>query len=51
MVTHRQFVSDTRTIDVLVGRIRKKIEPDPGQPDFIITVHGEGYIFIADETN
>ncbi|SNZ21471.1 response regulator [Cohaesibacter gelatinilyticus] len=49
MVTHRQFVSDTRTIDVLVGRIRKKIEPDPGQPDFIITVHGEGYIFITDD--
>ncbi len=49
LVTHRQFVSDTRTIDVLIGRVRKKLEKDPSQPELILTVHGEGYIFVADE--
>jgi DNA-binding response OmpR family regulator len=34
-----------RSIDVRVNRIRKKIEPDPGQPRFIRTVRGMGYVF------
>jgi len=34
-----------RSIDVLVGRLRRKIEPDPKVPRFIITVLGEGYKF------
>ncbi|KZK86261.1 TorCAD operon transcriptional regulatory protein TorR [Pseudovibrio sp. W64] len=48
-VTHRQFVSDTRIVDVLVGRLRRKIEQDPPHPEHIITVHGEGYLFIGDD--
>ena len=36
-----------RTIDVLVGRLRKKIEADPAQPDFLLTRMGEGYFFAA----
>jgi class 3 adenylate cyclase/DNA-binding response OmpR family regulator/predicted ATPase len=36
-----------RSIDVLVGRLRKKIEPDPKVPRFILTVVGEGYKFAA----
>src|SRR5215471_667586 len=36
-----------RSIDVLVGRLRKKIEPDPKAPCFILTVVGEGYKFAA----
>jgi TolB-like protein/DNA-binding response OmpR family regulator len=36
-----------RNIDVLVGRLRKKIEPDPKAPRFILTVVGEGYKFAA----
>ncbi|NDR58895.1 response regulator [Aliiruegeria sabulilitoris] len=35
-----------RTIDVLVGRLRKKIERDPKTPELIITVHGIGYVFL-----
>lgn len=35
-----------RTVDVLVGRLRKKIERDPKDPDLIITVHGIGYVFL-----
>jgi adenylate cyclase len=36
-----------RSIDVLLGRLRKKIEPDPKAPRFILTVVGEGYKFAA----
>jgi TolB-like protein/DNA-binding winged helix-turn-helix (wHTH) protein len=34
-----------RSIDMLVGRLRKKIEADPKQPRLIATVPGEGYRF------
>lgn len=36
-----------RTIDVLVGRLRRKIEADPANPDWILTRAGEGYCFAA----
>ncbi len=32
-------------IDVLVGRLRRKIEEDPKRPQLILTVRGEGYRF------
>lgn len=34
-----------RSIDTHISNLRKKIEPDPGQPRFILTVHGLGYKF------
>lgn len=34
-----------RAIDVLVLRLRRKIEADPAEPEFIITERGVGYIF------
>ena len=43
--TDRRFEPFDRSIDVLVGRIRKKIEADPKQPRLIVTVPGEGYRF------
>jgi predicted ATPase/class 3 adenylate cyclase len=36
-----------RSIDMHVGRLRRKIEPDPKAPRFIITVSGAGYKFAA----
>jgi DNA-binding response OmpR family regulator len=36
-----------RSVDVLVSRLRKKLEDDPGDPKIIRTVWGEGYMFIA----
>jgi len=38
---------DSRTIIVYIGNIRKKIEPDPSNPKFILTVRGVGYKFNA----
>ncbi len=37
-----------RAIDVRINRIRKKVEPDPGNPRFIKTVRGMGYVFRPD---
>ena len=37
-----------RSIDNLVARLRKKIEPDPDHPCLIKTVRGVGYVFAAD---
>jgi two-component system OmpR family response regulator len=34
-----------RSIDVQVGRLRKKIEADPAQPQLVTTVRGGGYMF------
>ncbi len=34
-----------RSIDVRINRIRKKIEPNPTQPQYIKTVRGLGYVF------
>ncbi len=34
-----------RSIDVLISRLRQKIEADPKKPSFIQTVRSEGYIF------
>lgn len=36
-----------RTIDVLVGRLRRKIEGDSRHPTIILTVHGVGYRLVA----
>jgi len=33
----------TRSVDNAISRLRRKIEPDPGRPRFIHTVHGDGY--------
>lgn len=39
------FYGETRSADVHIQRIRKKIEPDPGNPRYIQTVRGIGYKF------
>ena len=35
----------TRTVDVHVGKLRRKIEDDPADPQWIVTVHRVGYRF------
>jgi two-component system response regulator RegX3 len=41
------YVGDTKTLDVHVKRLRSKVEPDPANPRFIVTVRGLGYKFEA----
>jgi two-component system, OmpR family, response regulator len=43
---HREAGPFDRTIDVQIGRLRRKLEDDPKNPKIIKTVRGGGYIFI-----
>lgn len=42
------FYGEDRIVDVHLGHVRKKIEADPANPEFIITVRGVGYRFEAE---
>ncbi|MCP5371357.1 MAG: response regulator [Hyphomicrobiales bacterium] len=44
-VSHRDWAPNDRSVDVLIGRVRRKIEQDPKLPRLIVTVHGIGYVF------
>ena len=46
-ISDSEWTPDDRRIDVLVGKLRKKIEDNPDQPVLIKTVRGEGYMFTA----
>ena len=41
------YVGDTKTLDVHVKRLRAKIEPDPTNPRYLVTVRGLGYKYEA----
>jgi DNA-binding response OmpR family regulator len=41
-----QNYPNTRTVDTHIVHLRHKVEPDPEQPRFIVTVHGTGYKFV-----
>jgi DNA-binding response OmpR family regulator len=38
-----------RVIDVHVGKLRRKLEPDPSSPRLIRTVRGVGYRFATED--
>ena len=37
------YFGDTKTLDVHVKRLRAKLEPDPANPKYLLTVRGLGY--------
>ena len=39
--------STTRTVDTHIAKLRQKLEPDPANPRYILSVYGEGYKFIG----
>ena len=42
------FYGEERVVDVHLGHVRKKIEDNPAQPKFVITVRGVGYRFTGE---
>ncbi|HEY6539522.1 MAG TPA: response regulator transcription factor [Ktedonobacteraceae bacterium] len=43
------YGAESHYLHVYVGQLRRKIEPDPAHPRFILTISGVGYRFNADE--
>lgn len=39
----------SRSIDILISRLRQVLEPDPSTPRYIQTVWGRGYMFVPDQ--
>jgi two-component system response regulator RegX3 len=39
---------ETRTVDIHIAKLRRKIEPDSAQPRFLTTVRGAGYRLLVD---
>ena len=40
-----EFAGDTRTVDRHIAELRRKLEDDPAEPRYILTVRGVGYAF------
>jgi len=38
---------ETRTVDIHIAKIRRKIESDPSNPRYLVTVRGAGYRFMV----
>jgi DNA-binding response OmpR family regulator len=43
------FESYERAIDTHIKNLRRKIEPDPRQPRYLLTVYGVGYRFVEEQ--
>jgi len=43
----RDLDIETRTIDIHVAKLRRKIETDPSQPRYLVTIRGAGYRLIG----
>lgn len=59
VVTRHELLSDvwgysaavtSRTVDNFVAKLRRKVEPDPDAPRYIVTIHGVGYQFLPDSS-
>lgn len=46
-LSSREWQPDNRSVDVLIGRLRKEIEENPAQPKLIRTIRNVGYQFTA----
>jgi DNA-binding response OmpR family regulator len=44
----RDLDIETRTVDIHVAKLRRKLEKDPKEPCFLVTVRGAGYRLLAD---
>lgn len=46
-VWETDFLDDTRTLDVHISALRRKIEEDPTHPQRLVTVRGMGYCLLV----
>jgi two-component system response regulator RegX3 len=44
----RNLDIETRTVDIHVAKLRRKIEPVPAEPRYLVTVRGAGYRLLAE---
>jgi len=47
-LSERISAQSERAVDVQITRLRRKIEENPAEPDYIMTVRGQGYRLIAE---
>ncbi len=40
---------ETRTVDIHVAKLRRKIEPEPAEPRYLVTVRGAGYRLLVSD--
>ena len=45
----RDLGLETRTVDIHIAKLRRKIEADPGNPQYLQTVRGAGYQLVSDQ--
>ena len=46
-----EYIGEFRTVDVHIRRLREKLEPDPANPEHILTKWGVGYYLSSNMTN
>ncbi len=44
----RNLQLETRTVDIHIAKLRRKIEPDPAHPRYLLTVRGAGYRLLTE---
>ena len=44
-----EYIGETRTVDVHIRHLRKKVESDDKNPQYIQTIRGVGYKFTSNE--
>lgn len=47
-INHKSRDATDRTVDVMIGKLRRKLDDDPANPVFIKTIRAVGYMFTAD---
>jgi two-component system phosphate regulon response regulator OmpR len=48
LIAESPMISNPRTIDVQIARLRRKIEENPRFPRYLQTVRGTGYVLVPD---
>ncbi|MBM3488008.1 MAG: response regulator [Alphaproteobacteria bacterium] len=48
LIRRSRIDGNERTVDVQITRLRRKIEPDPRTPRYLVTVRGAGYVLRPD---